>query len=74
MKFFPIRMLRKGLAGGVESGSYPFEDTIKLPSEQAVRRFKHYELVKGKDGNRLSWAGVRWGSLTKPSTSIFTLP
>jgi hypothetical protein len=44
-------MLRKGLAGGVEAGeSYASEDTIKLPSEQAVRRFEHYELVTGEDG------------------------
>jgi serine/threonine protein kinase len=44
-------MLRKGLAGEVESGeSSLFEETIKLPSEQLARRFEHYELVKGEDG------------------------
>jgi serine/threonine protein kinase len=45
-------MLRKGLAGGVESGeSSASEDTVKLTTpEQAVKRFEHYELVTGEDG------------------------
>jgi hypothetical protein len=44
-------MLRKGLAGGVESGqSSVAEDTIKPRAEQAGQRFEHYELVKGEDG------------------------
>jgi hypothetical protein len=51
MEFCPVCMLRKGLAGGIESGeSSASEDTIKLPPEQAVRRFEHYELVTGEDG------------------------
>ena len=51
MRFCPICMLRKGLAGGVESGQFSlFEETIKLPSEQVARRFEHYELVKDEDG------------------------
>jgi hypothetical protein len=53
MKFCPVCMLRKGLAGGVEAGeSYASDDTIKLPSEQAVRRFEHYELVTGEASAR----------------------
>jgi tetratricopeptide (TPR) repeat protein len=44
-------MLRKALAGGVESGaSSASEDTVKPTPEQAVQRFEHYELVKGEDG------------------------
>src|SRR5580704_8955145 len=44
-------MLRKGLAGGVESGeSYASEDTVKPTPEQAVQRFENYEVVKGEDG------------------------
>jgi serine/threonine protein kinase len=44
-------MLRKALAGGVESGeSFASEDTVKPTSEQARQRFEHYELVKGEDG------------------------
>jgi serine/threonine protein kinase len=51
MEFCPVCMLRKGLAGGIQSGvSSTSEDTIKLPPEQAARRFEHYELVKGEDG------------------------
>jgi tRNA A-37 threonylcarbamoyl transferase component Bud32 len=52
MEFCPVCMLRKGLAGGVESGeSSASEDTVKPTTpEQAVQRFEHYELVRGEDG------------------------
>ena len=43
-------MLRKGLAGGVESGGSSFEVTVKPTPEQAAQRFEHYELMKGEDG------------------------
>ena len=44
-------MLRKALAGGVESGaSSASEDTVKPTPEQAVQRFENYELVTGEDG------------------------
>jgi predicted ATPase len=52
MEFCPVCMLRKALAGGVESGaSSASEDPVepKTP-ERAVRRFEHYELVTGEDG------------------------
>jgi hypothetical protein len=75
MEFCPVCMPRQALAGGVESGgSSASEDTVKPTSEQAKLRFEHYELVKAKTGHRSSWVGVRWGSLTKRSTSIFTAP
>ena len=48
--FCPVCMLRKALAGGVESGeSSASEDTSKLLPDQ-VQRFEHYELVTGNDG------------------------
>jgi len=51
MEFCPVCMLRKGLASGVASGeSSASEDTVKPTSEQALRRFEHYELVTGEDG------------------------
>src|SRR5208337_3422503 len=50
-EFCPVCMLRKALAGGVESGESCFEDTVKPTTpEQVVQRFDHYELVKGEDG------------------------
>ena len=51
MEFCPVCMLRKALAGGVESGeSSASEDTVKPTSEQSAQRFEHYELVTGEDG------------------------
>src|ERR1700719_2483433 len=50
MEFCPLCMLRKGLAGGVESGESSFEKTVKPTAEQATQRFEHYQLVKGEDG------------------------
>ena len=51
VEFCPVCMLRKGLAGTVDSGeSSVFEDTIKPIAEQAAQRFEHYELVNGEDG------------------------
>src|SRR4029077_12146236 len=51
MEFCPVCMLRKGLAGGVESGaSSTSEDMVKPALEQATQRFEHYELVTGADG------------------------
>ena len=50
MEFCPVCMLRKALAGGVESGESSSEDSLKPTPEQATQRFEHYELVKGEDG------------------------
>src|ERR1700738_4347733 len=50
MEFCPVCMLRKGLAGGVESGEASFEESVKPRPEQATQRFEHYELVRGADG------------------------
>jgi hypothetical protein len=51
MEFCPVCMLRKALAGGVESGeSSASEDTVNPTPERAVQRFEHYELVTGEDG------------------------
>ena len=51
MEFCPVCMLRQALTEGIEFGE-PFAsaDTIEQTPEQAVERFEHYELVKGKDG------------------------
>jgi hypothetical protein len=50
MEFCPVCMLRKGLAGGLESGESSFDEEVKATPEQAVQRFEHYELVTGEDG------------------------
>src|SRR5215469_2238177 len=51
MEFCPVCLLRKGLAGGAESGesSVP-EDTLKSIPDQPAKRFDHYELVTGEGG------------------------
>src|SRR5271157_5644158 len=53
MEFCPVCMLRKALAGGVESDESSSEDTGKPTSEHATERFEHYELVKSEDGKPL---------------------
>jgi serine/threonine protein kinase len=52
MEFCPVCLLRKGLAGRVESGvSSVSEDTVEPATlKEPARRFEHYELVTDKDG------------------------
>ena len=50
MEFCPVCLLRKGLAGGVESGESSFQEAIQRKSDQPPKRFEHYELVTGEDG------------------------
>src|SRR5260370_12928794 len=52
MQFCPVCMLRKGLAGTVESGeASSYEEAVKpTRPELAVQRFEHYELVTGEGG------------------------
>ena len=50
MEFCPVCMLRKGLAGGVESGESPFEEAVRPTPDQPPKRFEHYELATGEDG------------------------
>ena len=71
MEFCPVCMLRKALAGGVESGeSSASEDIVKPTTEQASRRFEHYELVTGADGKPVELGRGAMGSLTKRLMSI----
>ena len=44
MEFCPVCLLRKGLAGGVESGESSFEEAVKPTLDQQPKRFEHYEL------------------------------
>src|SRR5215468_5929137 len=50
MEFCPVCMLRRGLAGGVESGGSSVAETVRPTSDQPPKRFEHYELVTGEDG------------------------
>src|ERR1700752_3933248 len=50
MQFCPVCILRKALAGGVESGESSSGGTLKLTPDQPPKRFEHFELVTGKDG------------------------
>src|SRR5258708_39505923 len=49
MEFCPVCMLRKGLAGGVESGESSFEGAVKPTPKRGAQQFEHYELGKGKE-------------------------
>jgi hypothetical protein len=49
MEFCPVCMLRRGLAGGVESGESSLQETVRPTSDEPPKRFEHYELVTGKD-------------------------
>src|ERR1700730_17047159 len=50
LEFCPVCMLRKGVAGGVESGESSLQETVRPTSDQPPKRFEHYELVTGEDG------------------------
>src|SRR4029077_14903943 len=50
VEFCPVCMLRKAVAGGVESGEAFAEDAVVPTSEPLMQRFEHYELAKGEDG------------------------
>jgi hypothetical protein len=50
MEFCPVCMLRKGLAGGVESGESSSGDTLNPVPDHLAQRFEHYELVTGENG------------------------
>jgi hypothetical protein len=52
VEFCPVCMLRKALAGGVESSeSSASEDRVEPRPEEAGQRFEHYQLVIGVDRN-----------------------
>ena len=50
MEFCPVCMLRKGFAGGVDSGEPSSGETLKLLPNETAERFDHYELMAGEDG------------------------
>src|SRR5262250_2117163 len=52
MEFCPVCLLRKGLAGGTESGESSVSEQTVEPAtlKEPARRFEHYELVTGEDG------------------------
>src|SRR5215467_5767286 len=50
MEFCPVCILRRGLAGVVESGESSVGETVRPTSDEPLKRFEHYELVTGEDG------------------------
>jgi hypothetical protein len=50
MEFCPVCLLRKGLAGGIESDESSFQEAIQPTLVQPPKRFEHYELVTGEGG------------------------
>ena len=49
-EFCPVCMLRRALAGGVESSESFCEDAANSTPKDAAQRLEHYELVSDKDG------------------------
>ena len=49
-EFCPVCMLRRALAGGVESGESFSEDAASSTPKAAAQRLEHYELVTDKEG------------------------
>jgi hypothetical protein len=74
IEFCPVCMLRKALAGGVESGASSSEHSLQSTSEHVVQRFEHYELVTGEDGKPVELGRGAMGSPIRPLTSICTAP
>jgi hypothetical protein len=74
MEFCPVCMLRKALAGGVESGESSSDDTARQRRKDAVHRFEHYELVRGEDGKPVELGRGAMGVTYRRSTSICTAP
>ena len=50
VEFCPVCMLRKALAGGVESSESFAEEAVEPTSHARTHRFEHYELMKDEDG------------------------
>jgi hypothetical protein len=67
-------MLRKALAGGVESGASSVEEALEPTLEQATRRFEHYELVTGKDRKPIELGRGAKGITYKAVDVICTAP
>jgi hypothetical protein len=65
----PVCMLRKALAGGVESRTSFAEDTVSPSPEDVASRFEHYEIVLNEDGKPLELGRGAMG-VTRHLTSI----
>ena len=74
MEFCPVCMLRKGLAGGIESGESSFQEAIQPTWDEPPKRFEHYELVTGEGGKPVELGRGAMGSLTRRSRSISDAP
>src|ERR1700751_1712380 len=55
LEFCPVCMLRRVLAGGVESGESSFEEAAKPTPVQWLHRLEQYQLVMGEDVDPSSW-------------------
>ena len=55
MEFCPVCMLRKALAGGIESGEFSFEEAVKPVPASQRNDLSTTSWWRAKTGNRSSW-------------------
>src|SRR5215510_12348823 len=65
MQFCPVCLLRKGLAGGAQSGGSSVAETVRPTPDNPPKRFEHYELVTGEDGKPLELGRGAMGVTSK---------
>jgi hypothetical protein len=65
MQGCPVCQLRKAVDPDVELLEGANAAVSQPIPGYSIQRFEHYELVRGTDGNRSSWVGERWVSLTR---------